>query len=193
MLNRLLFACLLGLVAVLPARAASVLPLFLDEIIDKSAVAFQGTCTDNRSERDERGTLVTYTTFEVHDQLKGKAASTYTIKQIGGSLPDGSLNFKIEGVPSFTVGQSYVVFLPGVSSAGFSSPVGLSQGRFNIVAEGAGLKVTNGRDFKELTSRIPQQAMPKSALAKMQAAGPVTLLPLEEFKSIVRQRAGASR
>ena len=193
MLNRIVFACLMVLAAALPARATSVLPLFLDEIIDKSAVAFQGTVTDNRSERDERGTLVTYTTFEVTDSLKGKVGSTHTIKQVGGSLPDGSLNFRVQGVPSFTVGESYVVFLPRVSSSGFSSPVGLSQGRFDIVAEGASLKVTNGRDFRELASRIPQEAMPKSAHAKMLSAGSLKRLPLDEFKDIVRKRAGAGQ
>ena len=167
------------------AQATTVLPLFLDEIIDGSAVAFQGTVTENRSDRDAKGFIVTYTTFSVSDVLKGQVGSSYTIKQIGGSLPAENLNYKVFGVPTFAVGRSYVVFLPGVSAAGFSSPVGLSQGRFGV----SGGEVSNGRDFGELMSRMA----PGAAGRAPQVNGPRTRLGLEDFKAAIRRHVGGGQ
>lgn len=185
-------AWFVALAFVLPARAASVLPLFLDEMVDTSAVAFQGTCTGNRTERDPATHLVvTYTTFEVHDVLKGNVGATHEIKQVGGTLAAENLRYRVEGIPTFTVGEEYVVFLAGVSSAGFSSPIGLEQGRFSIRAQAAGRSVSNGRDLREMTSRM-QARIPAAARTRMEAAtGPVRDMDLEDFKQAVRnQRAG---
>jgi hypothetical protein len=188
------FTALLACLALaLPARATTVLPLYLDEIVQKAAVAFQGTCTANRTERDpQTGMIVTYTTFQVDDALKGGVGSTYTIKQIGGELPGEAIQYKVQGVPKFNVGQGYVVFLPAASSAGFSSPVGLSQGRFLVEPDPAGPQVSNGRDFREMTARIPADQLPPAAKAKIgQAPGPVRRMGLDEFKQLVRTQASA--
>jgi hypothetical protein len=135
--------------------------------------------------------VVTYTTFQVHDVLKGDVGATHTVKQVGGVLPAEGKGFKMESVPTFTVGESYVVFFAGVSPLGFSSPIGLAQGKFAIVAQGGGLQVTNGRDFKDLTARMAPQSLPKAAQAKLGAPGAVRQLALEDFKSLVRERTGA--
>jgi hypothetical protein len=186
--KRLLAACLLGFAFILPAGAASVLPLYLDEIIDRSAVAFEGVVLENRTEREaSSGYVVTYTTFEVRDVLKGGVGSTHVIKQIGGTLAAEGLNYQIAGVPKFVVGESYVVFLHGVSSAGFSSPVGLTQGRFSIRQGAAGREVTNGVDFNDLLASSPEKA--KAAGAK-QAPGATRSLDIDAFKQLVRERAG---
>lgn len=180
--------------ALLPAQAASVLPVGLDHLIDRSTTAFEGRCLSNRSERDAAtGFVVTYTTFAVVDPLKGQLGSTHTIKQIGGSLPGESLQYKVEGVPSFSVGEEYVVFLAGVSSLGFSSPIALGQGRFGIRAGESGREVGNGRDFKELAANLPQAQLPARALARIQAAGPVRQINLDDFKQIVRARLGGGQ
>ena len=193
MLKQFIFAYLLGLVIALPARAMSVLPLYLDEIVTDAAVAFQGKALESHSERDpQTGSIVTYSTFEVQEVLKGEAGATHTIKQIGGKI-EGEIN-QITGVPTFTVGESYILFLYGVSASGFSSPVGLGQGKFNIIPVSTGFHVTNGRDFKEMTLGIPDHLVPPSALIKMrQAPGPIKRLDLDEFKQLVRQQRGAAK
>jgi hypothetical protein len=173
-----------------PARATTVLPLYLEEIIDTSTVAFEGTCTGNRTERDpETNFVVTYTTFAVHDVLKGSVGTTHEIKQIGGTLPDSKLQYRVEGIPSFGVGQDYVVFLAGVSAAGFSSPIGLQQGKFTVKADGAARTVRNGRDFNEMTARLglTKPSAPKAATQSAEAP-PVFDMDLDQFKSIVRKR-----
>lgn len=190
MLKRL-FAIALVALAALPAWPTSVLPLSLDEILANAAVAFSGTCLNNRTEHDNgSGLIVTYTTFRVDDVLKGSAGATYTIKQVGGELPGGA-GFKLLGVPKFAVGQDYVVFLAGVSQAGFSSPVGLAQGRFVVQPGASGLEVTNGRDFREMTANIPESALPPGLAQKTKRAGePVAHMGLSEFKQLVRNRVG---
>lgn len=182
---------LFWLAIALPSHAMTVLPLYLDEIVADAQVAFQGTCTASRTERDpQTGLSVTYVTFDVHDVLKGSVGATHTIKQLGGRT--GSENYRVEGVPSFSVGQEYVVFLYGVSSAGFSSPVGLSQGKFTVRTTPGGQEISNGRDFKEMLRGYSVQRLPQSTVGKLQQA-PAELksLGLEEFKQIVRQQTGA--
>lgn len=165
------------------AQAASVREVLLDEIIDTSAVAFQGVCTSNRTERDSITNLaVTYTTFEVKDVIKGNVNATHVIKQIGGVLPAGEASFRVQGVPKFTVGEEYVVFLAGVSSAGFSSPIGLSQGKFSVQQSAAGKTVANGTDFRVTTSRMKNVAIPSTGL-------PASTLGLDAFKQMARAHA----
>ena len=192
---RILFAPALCVLAFFtPAHAMSVLPLYLDEMIDTAAVAFEGRVIANRSERDAATNLVvTYTTFEVREALKGAVGSTHVTKQIGGSLPEEGLQYRIEGIPAFTVGEDYVVFLAGVSSAGFSSPVGLAQGRFGVKAGATGRRVSNGRDFRDMTARISAR-MPDAANALMkQSREPVRDMDLDEFKQTVRNHLAGAR
>jgi hypothetical protein len=176
------------LVAALPARAMSVLPLSLEEIVTAAQIAFEGTCTANFTGRDaQTGLVVTYTTFDVHDVLKGGARATHIIKQVGGYA--GADGYHLQGVPGFAVGQDYVVFLYGVSSAGFSSPVGLSQGQFVLRPGADGPEVSNGRDFREMLSGSAVQHIPQATLSRLQnAAGGLRHLGLDEFKELVRQQ-----
>src|SRR5258706_1190006 len=190
MTKPLFAACLLGLAFAPPASAASVMPLYLDEIIDRSAVAFEGVCVDNRTEREATtGWIVTYTTFEVRDVLKGGVSATHVIKQIGGTLATEGLTYQVPGIPKFVVGESYVVFLAGVSSAGFSSPVGPAQGRVSITQGSAGREVTNGVDFNELSARMPDNALAAGLMqGAKRAPGTVRNLDIDQFKQMVRDR-----
>jgi len=177
------------------AHATTVIPLYLDELIDQSTLAFEGTCTENRTELDPATNLVvTYTTFEVHDVLKGDVGATHTIKQVGGKLPgEDAPRFTIRDVPTFGVGGDYVVFLAGVSAAGFSSPIGLSQGRFTVRGAAGARTVGNGRDFKDMTARMTQ-GLPQRALENMKATPASSLdMDIVDFKQAVRAHLGAKK
>jgi hypothetical protein len=171
-----------------------VLPLYLDEMADGAAVAFEGRCTANRTEVDATtGLVVTYTTFEVRDAIKGSPGTTHEIKQVGGTLPGDGAQYRVMGVPKFEVGEDYVVFLAGVSSAGFSSPMGLAQGGFRVSKQGESRKVGNGRDFRDMTRRIADK-LPTAARAAMDKSDkPVREMDLDEFKQTVRGHLGAGR
>jgi hypothetical protein len=195
MLKMLLAAWLLAVGAALPASAMSVIPLYLDELVDRSRVAFEGTCVDNRIEREAAsGLVVTYTTFAVNDRLKGGVPATLVIKQIGGQIPGEGLQYDVPGVPRFTPGEDYVVFLAGVSPAGFSSPLGLGQGRFQVRRGAEGAKVGSGRDFRDLAANIPPEELSEPLRGKLKdSPARVHELGLEEFKELVRSRLGRSR
>lgn len=193
MLRKFVFSFLVLAAVAFPVQAANVLPLYLDEIVADAALAFEGTCTDSRSELDpQTGLVVTYTTFSVTDVLKGAVGSTHTIKQVGGRM--GNRIHRMEGSPAFAVGADYVVFLYGVSSAGFSSPVGLSQGQFTIRRDANGAELSNGRDFKEMLRPDPAQSLPQGTQNKFQQTpGELRHLGLDDFKQIVRQHAGSAK
>ena len=194
MLKRILLAAWLAVASAAPALATSVLPLDLGQVIDQAAVAFQGTVTDVRTGLDpQTGMLVTMTTFRVDDVLKGDVPSSYTVKQIGGEDAATGRRFKALGVPTFSRGQTYVLFMAGVSSAGFSSPIGLSQGRFQVTDGEAGPEVENGRDFREMTANLPSLQLPAQASAKAAADKPVHRVGLADFKAMIRKHAGAKQ
>ncbi len=198
MLKRFLLVCFLSFTTALPASALSILPLPLDRIVDSATLAFQGKCLSNRTERDpQTGLIVTYTTFQIQDALKGSLSDTHTIKQIGGQLAgadDSTLVKQIEGVPRFEPGESYVLFLNGISSAGFSSPVGLGQGTFKLLQGAQGQQVTNGRDFREMTAGQPRQLWSQSVQSQFdQPAGRLDMMDLDEFKAYVRKKTGGAK
>ena len=193
MFHKILFVSISWFGAIAASLAMSVLPLQLDEIAANAQLIFQGTCTGNRSEHDSQtGMVVTYTTFEVQETLKGSVGPSHTIKQAGGETDHAS--HRIEGIPSFTVGQEYVVFLYGVSNLGFSSPVGLGQGQFAVVDGPTGRQLSNGRDFIDM---IPNQAdwpagrPARSALER--DSGEIRHLGLDDFKQIVKRHLGGAR
>jgi hypothetical protein len=190
-LAKRLAVLLLCLAAPLSASAASVLPLYLDEMADTAATAFEGRVTANRTERDAATKLVvTYTTFEVVDVLKGAVGAKHEIKQIGGSLPGENLEYRVQGVPSFSTGETYIVFLAGISPIGFSSPIGLSQGRFGVQWHANGRRVANGRDFRDMTARIKDKLPPA---AKLQDGEPVRDMDIDDFKRTVRAHLESKR
>lgn len=152
------------------ASAATVLPLNIQSLHQQAEVVFLAEAVANRVEQEvSTGLVVTYTTFNVVESLKGNVEDTHTIKQIGGQLAGDQTGLKVPGVPSFRRGERYVVFLPKVSKIGFSSPVGLSQGQFTLSKTGDVEMVGNGRDFEELMEGMPLEAMPANVKAAMDA------------------------
>ena len=174
----------------IPSHATSVLPIDLAALTDSAALVFEGTCIGNRVERDEAtGKPVTYTTFAVRDVLKGSAEATHTIKQIGGKLESEGVEYRVHGVPAFLEGEDYVVFLAGVSSAGFSSPMGLGQGKFTVHGSVHGREAANGRDLKEMAEPLLDR-MPERARSRILGTpGAVRSIDVEDFKETVRDFA----
>jgi hypothetical protein len=189
-LFRKLVPLLLLLLSMSKVHAMSVLPMYLDDIVHDAAVAFEGECIGNRSEMDAKmGVVVTYTTFKVTEVLKGKLEATHTIKQLGG-IASGQM-YRLPGMTTFVEGAPYVVFLYGISNAGFSSPVGLSQGQFTIRESAGGKELSNGRDFKDMlrpeaVDRLPQ----KVKKGVQQPLSPLSHVGLIDFKQMVRQLGG---
>ena len=154
------FNCLLIILVLLfsmQAKTASVLPLDLNSLYESAEYIFHGQCIEIHETEDPSTNLpATFTMFRVLQVVKGELTDTFTIKQFGGSSSAGGATIKIPGTPRFEMGKEYVVFLPAASQLGFSSPVGLSQGVFNIMLDQQGkTAVSSGRDFAELITNMP--------------------------------------
>jgi hypothetical protein len=165
-----------------PVNALSVIDLELDQIIDNATYAFEGKVLESRSEIEAGSRLiVTHITFEVKDTFKGTLPARYTIKQIGGEKIAGGRLFPNV---SYVVGETYAVFLTGVSATGFSSPVGLHQGKFRIEGEGANRRASNGK-----VMRVTQAL--DGAVADGTALEPRASFDLNDLK--MRTKARVSR
>ena len=135
-----------------PASATSLLPLTLEQLSTRASLIFYGQVIENTTARDKQsGQIATYTDFEVIELIKGHAADRHTIKQIGGHLKETGTTLRIQGVPRYVVGESYVIFLPEKSSLGFSSPLGLHQGSFTVNTIDGEAIVSNGQQLEQET------------------------------------------
>jgi hypothetical protein len=160
--------------------ATTVLPLSLQQLSDRAELIFYGSVLENKVIRDGNNSrIATLTRFQVHDLVKGQAADTHTIKQIGGAIAGGR-SLRIHGVPRYQVGESYVLFLPRPSSLGFSSPVGLQQGNFTVTETDGVKSVSNGARLTGYTG-----ANAARAPLALQADDP-TRAKLDDFINSVR-------
>jgi hypothetical protein len=124
----------------------------------------------------------------VLDRAKGGDESTFTVRQIGGELNGLAVDYH---VPKFVVGDEYVLFMPSPSRLGLASPVGLSQGAFNVLPGAAGREVGNGRDVGELLSGTDAARVPPRMAERLKRGGQArSRMDLDEFMSLSREKAG---
>ncbi len=151
----LLFSFLIMLFYTLPAAATSLLPLSLETLSSRATLIFYGAVISNQVKKDEiSGRIVTFTEFEVIELIKGNSERRHTIKQLGGRLENSKTTLRVHGIPQYQVGKKYVVFLPGKSSLGFCSPLGLHQGSFAITTVNGELIVSNGHQLAQQSSNV---------------------------------------
>ena len=125
------------------ALATTVFPVSLENMSKRADIIFYGKTISNEAKMDEASNrVVTFTTFEIIENIKGTTDATHTIKQVGGQLPGSKFVYRIHGVPRFTLGEEYIVFLPAKSTLGFSSPIGLGQGKYSVYKKN-GIKMVN--------------------------------------------------
>ena len=178
----------LSILGVTEARASSVVPLDLDQIIAGAEHIVHVRCTGNTVQADPQVGIVTISSFVVLDRAKGGGEPTFTVRQAGGEL----LHLKVDyHVPKFRVGEEYVLFMPPPSLLGLASPVGLSQGAFSVLPGAAGKEVGNGRDFGELLGGVDPAKLPPGVRARLhQEPRPRTpRMELGEFMALTRGKA----
>jgi hypothetical protein len=170
------------------AHAASVVPLDIDQITAAAQHVVHVRCTGNAVEPDSLAGVATVTTFEVLDRAKGPNNRRLVVRQPGGELNGIAVNYH---VPTFTVGEEYVLFMPAPSKAGLASPVGLAQGVFTVARGQAGTVVGNGRDFAEMLPSADPASVPEGIRARLQLAAPERKqMALADFMVMLRNKAG---
>jgi len=181
-------------------NALSLRTLSFEELVDIASVVIHGVCIERHVETDAATQrVVTVSTFEVIDVLKGNVGARYTIRQIdlnsspvklGENASNDSAdrrNNSGHGQPRFEVSGEYVAFLTQPSALGFSSPVGFSQGRLDVTLDVGTKHVGNGRLI----------LLPRSGLASDGSARPgwepKMQSDLPAFKDAVRARVAATK
>ena len=163
------------------ATATTVLPMSMAQMASAADVIFHGRVISNEVKQDPvTGKIATFTEFEVIALIKGTTGKTHTIKQIGGRLAGGKAHLAVHGVPRFRAGEAYVVFLPKASHLGFSSPIGLSQGKFDIQKLDDEALISNGRPITTLTGASAQEILSKTPAA-------ITAEPASMLKAVPGQ------
>jgi hypothetical protein len=147
---------ILFFLALLPlARATSVIPPDMTELVDEADAIYRGRVTAVQARRVERadgGSVIkTFVTVAVDRVLKGAEVKETTLVLLGGTLVDDTL--EVSGMPHFTVGERGIVFVQN-NGQQFCPLVRLGHGRYKLQQDGAGHDVVmrdNGRPLKQVT------------------------------------------
>jgi len=177
------FLCIVStFVALSAARGTTVIPPTFDQLVSQGQVIFQGAVTDVRSEWAGAGTqrhIVTYVTFKVEETLKGNLGAIYSIRLLGGTVGDETM--EVVDAPKFNVGDRDILFVENNGSQ-FIPLVGIGYGRFRVHhEEGHGRDVVMTNERKPLTD-VSQLGRDRHAAT---AGRP---LSLDEFKSAIRKK-----
>lgn len=123
----------LGLVlAHLPASATTILPQTPAQLVDGAELIFVGTAVHEEFAQTHDGTYAyTFVTFEVEEALKGAAEDAHLTLRFDGGPVGVEDHLEVAGMPAFTVGERYLLFVAGNGHHG--CPVlGWNQGKLEF-------------------------------------------------------------
>jgi hypothetical protein len=167
--------------------ATTVIPPSFDELVSRAEMIFQGQVTDVRSEWTGEGAqrhIMSYVTLKVEDSFKGNPGSTVTLRMLGGTVGDETM--EVTDAPKFKVGDRDILFVEN-NGTQFVPLVGIMHGRFRVKKDAGGQDAvfTNddsplsdvtqlGKDEKAATNgrAISKQEFKHAIQAKEQAQGP---------------------
>src|SRR5438477_2583083 len=122
--------------------ATIVVPPTFEQLVNQAELIFQGTVTDVRSVWDGEGAqrhIDTYITFQVLENVKGDAGDSYTIRILGGTVGDETM--EVTDTPKFKAGDREILFVEHNNDQ-FVPLVGINNGRFHVQRD-----EQIGRDF----------------------------------------------
>jgi hypothetical protein len=151
-LHHLLAAAAL-LFAALGARAMSVIPPTMDELVTAADTVVRGVVTDVRTEEFDspqgRG-IRTLVTLQVERALKGTPGKSVTLSLLGGKV--GRRTLRVLGMPEFHIGDREIVFYAGNGST-ICPLIAGGHGRYHVRTDAA-----TGRDFVARDNGVPLES-----------------------------------
>jgi len=189
--NLLLNLLLLAIVAVAFTQmaATTVIPPTFEQLVQQAEVIFQGTVTNSRSIWEGEGGqrhIETYVTFNVEDSVKGQAGASYTIRMLGGTVGDETM--EVTDAPKFKVGDREILFVEHNNDQ-FIPLVGINHGRFHVRHDDqAGRDVVFNGDG-ELVHDLTQLGRNEEAAT---AADVSQAISADDLKSAIRAQLGDS-
>jgi hypothetical protein len=142
---------ILALLLIFPATqaaASTVVAMTLDQMSERAETIFLGRVTGMRADWNaERTRIYTYVTLDVDRYLKGGSGSPVTtVRLLGGRV--GPYLAMVPGSPRFDPGEEVLLFCAG-GGARIPTVLGLSLGKFTVVADASGEKIVK-RDISGL-------------------------------------------
>ncbi len=177
----LLPLALIGL-ALVPAPGTTVIPPTFDQLVKQAELIFQGTVTDARSVWEGEGGqrhIETYVTFTVDDNVKGDAGASYTIRMLGGTVADQTM--EVTDAPKFKVGDREILFVEHNYDQ-FVPLVGISHGRFHVQHDDA-----TGRDIVLNGEGQPVKDLAKLGHEEASVSGAEAISP-DQLKAAVKNQ-----
>ena len=119
-------------VATVRVTATSVVAPTFEQMVQQAELIFQGSVTDVRSIWEGEGAqrhIDTYVTFQIEDSVKGNASSSYTIRMLGGTVGDETM--EVTDTPKFKVGDREILFVEH-NNEQFVPLVGINHGHFRV-------------------------------------------------------------
>lgn len=104
----------------------------LEEMVSAAGMIVHGTVIFVTTETDpQTNILSSFVTIDVTDNLYGQPEGVVTLKMVAAQTQSGARKFS--EMPIFTPGEEIVGFFHRPSELGFTSPVGMGQGKFSVV------------------------------------------------------------
>ena len=186
-LSLLTTICLLAAAGV--ARSTTVFPPSFDALVSSAATIFVGEVMNVRSEwettRNGRA-IITLVTFRVEEVWKGNVGAVTQLEFLGGEI--GVVGMKVEGMPTFRLGQRDVLFVDGAVRM-VSPLVGFMHGRMRVehdtVSRVDRVRTFDGRALGSIAQIGPQRAAP--------SLESITPMRLSDLETAVRSRVSAAR
>jgi hypothetical protein len=128
------FILLLAIIAVAlgPMTATTVIPPTFEQLVQQAELIFQGAVTDVRSVWEGEGAqrhIDTYVTFQIGENVKGNSGASYTIRLLGGTVGDETM--EVTDTPKFKIGDRDILFVEH-NNEQFVPLVGINNGRFHV-------------------------------------------------------------
>jgi len=181
------FSLFAGLVASLSSmHATTVIPPTFDQLVEQADVIFQGTVTNVRSVWEGEGAqrhIDTYVTFQVQESVKGNAGASYTIRMLGGTVGDETM--EVTDTPKFNVGDRDILFVEH-NNEQFVPLVGIKHGRFHLQRD-----EQTGRDVVLNGEGEPVRDLAKLGREEESVSASEAISP-EDLKSAVKNQLAGS-
>ncbi len=186
-----LLGVLCTFLAVCGMRATTVIPPTFDELVSQAELIFQGTVTNVQSQWTGEGGqrhIVSYVTIQVEDALKGNPGASYTMRMLGGTV--GEETMEVSDAPKFKVGDREILFVEN-NGRQFIPLVGIMFGRFQVQRdERTGADIVLNNEGKAVTdlAQLGKADLHASPSVATNAAAP---LNVAAFKSAIRSKLNA--
>jgi hypothetical protein len=162
--------------------ATTVIPPTFDQLVQQAELIFQGTVTDMKSVWEGEGAqrhISTYVTFQVEDTVKGNPGKSYTIRMLGGTV--GDLTMEITDTPKFHKGDREILFVEHNYDQ-FVPLVGINHGHFRVQHDDA-----SGRDILVNGEGEPVRDLAKLGREEESVSAAEAISP-DELKSAVKEK-----